>query len=229
MKNEKIKELLERGVAEVIDRKNLEKKLKSGKKLRVKLGIDPTGPKLHIGRAIIIRKLRDFQRLGHQIVLIIGDATAVIGDPSDKISKRPMLTKEQVKNNLRTYKNQIGKILDLKKTEFHYNSAWLKKINFIEVGELAESFSLQQMSARRNFKERMDKGEEVSMRESLYPLMQGYDSVAVRADVELGGFDQLFNLKAGRTIQEHFGQPKQDILMVEMLEGTDGRKMSTTW
>ncbi len=140
-----------------------------------------------------------------------------------------MLTSEAIKKNLTTYKNQVGKILDMSKVEFHHNSTWLSKLGFQEIAELAESFSVQQMSNRRNFKERFDKGEEVSLREFLYPLMQGYDSVAVKADVELGGFDQLFNVKAGRIIQKHYGQPEQDVLTIQMLEGTDGRKMSSSW
>lgn len=226
---QKIKEILERGTEDIIERDHLEKSLKSGKKLRVKFGIDPTGPKIHLGRAVPLRKLKAFQDLGHQIVLIVGDFTATIGDPSDKLSKRPMLTKEDVKKNMKSYKEQLGKILDMKKTELHYNSRWLDKLNFRETAELAESFSLQQMAQRRNFKERLDRGEDVSLRECLYPLMQGYDSVIVKADVEVGGFDQLFNLKAGRIIQKHYGQPEQDILTTQMIEGTDGRKMSTSW
>lgn len=225
----KIREILERGTEDVIEKNHLEKGLKSGKKLRVKFGIDPTGPKIHLGRAVPLRKLKAFQDLGHQIVLIVGDFTATIGDPSDKLSKRPMLTKEDVKKNMKSYKEQLGKILDIKKTELHYNSRWLDKLNLRKTAELAESFSLQQMEQRRNFKERMDKNEGVSLRECLYPLMQGYDSVVVKADVEIGGFDQLFNLKAGRIIQKHYNQPEQDILTTKMIEGTDGRKMSTSW
>lgn len=225
----KIKEVLERGVEDVIEREHLSYALAFGKKLRVKFGIDPTAPRIHLGRAVPLRKLRAFQELGHKIILIIGDFTATIGDPSDKLEKRPTLTKAQVEENMRDYVKQIGKILDMKKAEVRYNSDWLEKLNVRELSLLADSFSLQQMSARRNFKERMDRGEDVSMREALYPLMQGYDSVAVKADVEVGGFDQLFNLKAGRTIQKHFEQPQQDILTTQMLEGTDGRKMSASW
>lgn len=225
----RIKELLSRGVEDVFILENLQKKLQSGKKLRVKLGFDPTSPSVHIGRAIVLRKLRAFQDLGHIAVFIVGDFTAQIGDPSDKLEKRPMLSTEKIKENLKTYKEQIGKIIDLSKAKFHYNSAWLSKLGFQEIAELAESFSVQQMSARRNFKDRFDRGEEVSLREFLYPLMQGYDSVAVDADVELGGFDQLFNVKAGRIIQKHYGKPEQDVLTVQMLEGTDGRKMSSSW
>lgn len=226
---EKIKDIIETGTEDVFIKESLEKKLLSGKQLRVKLGFDPTGSNIHIGRAAILWKLRDFQDLGHKIVFIVGDFTARIGDPSDKISKRPMLSPEDIKENLKDYKNQVGKIIDLSKAEFRFNSEWLLKLGFNEIADLAESFSVQQMSNRRNFKDRFDKGEDVSLREFLYPLMQGYDSVAVGADVEIAGFDQLFNLKAGRVIQKHYGQPEQDVLTIKMLLGTDGRKMSTSW
>lgn len=225
----KIDEILTRGVEDVFVKESIKKKLMSGKQLRIKLGFDPTGSKIHIGRAIVLRKLRAFQDLGHQVIFIVGDFTAQVGDPSDKLEKRPMLKKEAIKENLKTYKQQVGKIIDLSKAKFYYNSTWLKKLGFQEISELAESFSIQQMSARRNFKDRFEKGEEVSLREFMYPLMQGYDSVMVKADIEIGGFDQLFNLKAGRVIQKHYGQPEQDVLTCQMLEGTDGRKMSTSW
>lgn len=225
----KIEELLTRGVEDVFVKESLEKKLKSGKQLRVKLGFDPTGSKIHIGRAIVLRKLRAFQDLGHKVVFIVGDFTAKIGDPSDKLEKRPMLTDEKIKENLKNYKDQIGKIIDLSKAEFHYNSKWLSKLTFSQTVELAETFSVSQMTSRRNFKDRLDRGDEVSLREFLYPLMQGYDSVAIKADIELGGFDQLFNLKAGRVVQKYYNQEQQDVLTISMLEGTDGRKMSTSW
>lgn len=228
-KEERITNLLNRGVVEVIEREHLEKALRSGKRLRVKLGIDPTGTKIHLGRAVAIRKLREFQDLGHQIILVIGGFTAQIGDPSDKLSKRPMLSEAQIKKNLKDYKAQLGKILDLKKTKFVNNASWLKKLTFREIANLAESFSVLQMLERRNFKDRFERHEEISLREFLYPLMQGYDSVAINSDVELGGTDQLFNLMAGRTIQKYYGKKEQDILVNEMLEGTDGRKMSTSW
>lgn len=227
--SQKIDAILSRGVEDIFIKDDLKKKLFSGKKLIIKLGFDPTGSKIHIGRAIVLRKLRDFQKLGHQIVFIVGDFTAQVGDPSDKLEKRPMLSRNTIKENLKTYKKQVGKIIDLSKVKFYYNSSWLNKLGFQEISELAESFSVQQMSARRNFKDRFEKGEEVSLREFLYPLMQGYDSVKVKADVEIGGFDQLFNLKAGRIIQKHYGLPEQNILTCQMLEGTDGRKMSTSW
>ncbi len=225
----KIKELLTRGVEEIIVKKELEEKLKSGKELRIKHGIDPTGEKIHIGRASLLWKLRQFQELGHKIVLIIGDFTAQIGDASDKLAKRPFLSEEQVKKNMTDYKTQISKILDMEKVELRYNSEWLARLTFREIGQLAEIFTVRQMMARRNFKERDEKGEEISLREFLYPLMQGYDSVAINADVEIGGFDQLFNLKAGREIQKFYNQKQQNIMTTKMLEGTDGRKMSTSW
>lgn len=226
---EKIQNLLTRGVEEVFVKEELEKKLKSGKRLKVKLGFDPTGANIHIGRAIVLRKLKEFQDLGHEIIFLVGDFTAKIGDPSDKLEKRPMLSDEKIKENLKDYKRQVGKIVNLKNAKFVFNSHWLNKLTFKEIAELAESFSVAQMSNRRNFKERLDKGDEVSLREFLYPLMQGYDSVYLKADVEIGGFDQLFNVKAGRIIQRHFNQPEQDVLTTVMLEGTDGRKMSTSW
>ena len=226
---DKIDELLSRGVEDIIVKEELKKALMSGRQLRVKLGVDPTGPKIHLGRAIPLRKLREFQKLGHQVIFIVGDFTAQVGDASDKSEKRPMLTRAAIDENLKDYKSQISKILDLSKTEFVYNSDWLSKLSFEEVTKLAECFTVQQMLARRNFKDRFDAGTEISLREFLYPLMQGYDSVAVKADLEIGGFDQLFNLKAGRIVQDYYNQPKQNLLTSMMLEGTDGRKMSTSW
>jgi len=226
---QKIEQLLTRGVADVIEREHLRSALHSGKQLRVKLGFDPTGSKIHIGRAIVLRKLRAFQNLGHKVVFIVGDYTARIGDPSDKLDKRPQLSDAQIKENIKDYKNQVGKIIDLSKAEFHFNSTWLKKLSLLDILDLARSFTMNQMIARRNFKERLEKGGDIGLEETYYPLFQGYDSVSVKSDIEIGGFDQLFNLKAGRVVQEHFKMPAQDILMTEMLEGTDGRKMSTSW
>ncbi len=225
----KIDELLSRGVEDVFVKESLKKKLMSGKVLRVKLGIDPTSVSIHLGRATLLHKLRKFQDLGHKAVLIVGDFTAQIGDPSDKLEKRPMLDSAKITENLKNYKETIGKIVNVERAEFVYNGDWLSKLGFAEICKLAETFSVQQMSARRNFKERFDKGEEVSLREFMYPLMQGYDSVAVQADIEIGGFDQLFNLKAGRVIQKQYSQSEQDVLTTQMLEGTDGRKMSSSW
>jgi len=228
-KQEKIRELLIRGVEEAIVKDSLEKKLKSGKKLRVKLGIDPTSPNLHLGRSITLLKLRDFQELGHKIVLIIGDFTGVIGDTSDKDSERPMLKSEVVKRNMRNYAAQAGKIIDLKKCEICHNSKWLGKLTYAEIGEQADQFSVTDFISRENIKRRLKAGTRVSLRETLYPLMQGYDSVAVRADVEIGGTDQRFNLLAGRKMQQKYGQEPQDIITNPLMEGTDGRKMSSSW
>jgi len=227
--NQKIKELLTRGVEEVIDFENLEKKLKSGKELRIKLGIDPTSPNIHIGRAVPLLKLRDFQELGHKIVFIIGDFTGVIGDTSDKESERPMLQSEQVKRNMENYIKQAGKIIDIDKCEIHYNSEWLGKLGYGEIGEHADVFSVSNFIARDNIKKRLDSGKRVSLREVLYPLMQGYDSVAIKADVELGGTDQRFNLLAGRELQKRYNQEPQDIITNPLIEGLDGRKMSSSW
>lgn len=227
--SKKIDELLSRGVEEVIDKEHLREKLLSGKQLRIKLGIDPTSPNLHIGRSIPLLKLRDFQELGHQVVLIIGDFTGVIGDTSDKDSERPMLEKKTIESHMKGYADQAGKILDIEKCEVRFNSEWLNKLNYGDIGEHADAFSVAEFIARDNIRRRLDAGKRVSLREMLYPLMQGYDSVAVEADVELGGTDQRFNLLAGRTLQHKYGQEPQDILMNPLLEGTDGRKMSSSW
>ena len=226
---EAIEGLLSRGVDEVIGEEELRKRLSSGERLRVKLGIDPTSPNLHLGRSIPLLKLRDFQDLGHQVVFIIGDFTGTIGDTSDKNSERPMLARDVVQANMKTYKEQAGKILDLSKCEVRYNSAWLSKPGYAEIGEQADQFSLNEFLSRELIKKRLDEGKRVSVRELLYPLMQGYDSVAIKADVELGGTDQRFNLLAGRTLQRHYGQTPQAIIMNPLVEGTDGRKMSSSW
>lgn len=225
----KINELLNRGVEEVIDKENLKKRLKSGKQLRIKLGIDPTSSNIHIGRAIPLLKLKDFQDLGHKVIFIIGDFTGVIGDTSDKESERPMLSKEQIRENMRNYVSQAGKILDIKKCEIKYNSEWLKKINYEELGKQADQFSLSDFISRENIKKRLDSGKRVSLRELLYPLMQGFDSVMVKSDVEIGGTDQKFNLLAGRELQRLYKQTSQNILTNPLIEGLDGRKMSSSW
>jgi len=226
---QKVEEILIRGVEEVVDKKNLEKKLKSGQQLRVKFGIDPTSPDIHLGRAVPLLKLRDFQRFGHKIILIIGDFTGLVGDTSDKDSERPMLTTVQVKQNMKTYVQQAGKIIDVKKCEIHYNSEWLGKLDYREIGRQADFFSLNEFISRENIKKRLEAGKRISLRELLYPLMQGYDSVVVKADVEIGGTDQRFNLLAGREMQRHFNQAPQDIITNRLIEGLDGRKMSSSW
>jgi len=226
---EKTKELLERGVEEIIGKDELIKKLESGETLRVKLGIDPTSPDIHLGRGVQLLKLRDFQELGHQVVFLIGNFTAEIGDTSDKESERPMLTTEDVENNLKTYLEQAAKIIDLEKTEIVYNKEWLSKLGYQEIGKQADAFSLNEFISRDNIKKRLDAGKRVSLRELLYPLMQGYDSVVVKADVELGGTDQRFNILAGRDLQKLYGQDPQSILLAPIIEGLDGRKMSSSY
>lgn len=184
---------------------------------------------VHIGHAVPILKLRAFQELGHQIVLIIGDATAQVGDTSDKDAERPMLKREETRKNAENYLSQFAKILDLSKLEVHYNSEWMDTTNFNTVGELAKNFSVAEMLDRDNFSKRYNAGVRISLQEFLYPIMQGWDSVQVRADVEVGGNDQYFNLLAGRPLQEAYGQPKQSIMTFNLIEGTDGRKMSKTY
>lgn len=228
--DKEIEELLTRGVAEIIDQKKLEEKLATGKKLRVKLGIDPTSPNLHLGRSVPLLKMRDFQNLGHTAVLIVGDFTGIIGDTSDKESERPMLSRETIEENRKHYFDQIGKIIDLEKAELRYNSEWLESLTYREIGEHADQFSLSDFIDRDNIKRRLDAGKRVSLRETLYPLMQGYDSIAVEADIELGGVDQRFNLLAGRTLQEHFGKDSQSLVITTFpILGLDGRKMSSSW
>ncbi len=225
----KIDALLTRGVSDIIHEDSLREKLMSGKQLRIKLGIDPTSPNIHLGRSIPLLKLKDFQELGHQIVFIVGDFTGVIGDTSDKESERPMIAAEAIEENKKTYYEQVGKILDVSRIEFRQNSEWLSPLTYGEIGMHADAFSVADFIARDNIKRRLEDGKRVSLREVLYPLMQGYDSVAMKADVEVGGTDQRFNLLAGRALQERFGQAPQDIVMGPLLNGTDGRKMSSSW
>lgn len=229
LNNKKIDELLSRGVEEIIDRSHLEKKLKSGKRLRVKLGIDPTSPNIHLGRSIPLLKLRDFQEVGHKIILIIGDFTGVIGDTSDKDSERPMLQKETVEENLKTYIKQASKIINVDTAEIYHNSEWLKELNYMDIGHQAGAFSLNEFISRENIDRRLNDGKRISLRELFYPLMQGYDSVKVNANVEIGGTDQRFNLLAGRDMQRLYGQEPQDILTNPLIEGLDGRKMSSSF
>jgi len=222
-------EILERGVVEVIGKEELAAQMRAGRAIVVKLGIDPTSPNIHIGRAAALLKLRDFERLGHKIIFIVGDFTGVIGDTSDKDAERPMLTEKEVKYNMRTYLAQAGKIINIKKAIVKRNSRWLSKLRYKDIGKHADAFSVADFIARDNIKRRLDKGARVSLRELLYPLMQGYDSVAVRADLEIGGTDQRFNMLAGRTLQERAGQKPQAVMTLNILPGTDGRKMSSSW
>lgn len=226
MKNkaELINKILSRGVEEIIIREHLEKKLNSGRKLRVKLGIDPTAPEIHLGHSVVLRKLRQFQDAGHKAVLIIGDFTAQIGDPSGRNEERKPLTEAQVKMNMKQYLTEAGKILDIKKAEIRKNSEWHKKGGPTSLLNIARAVSIQQVLKRDDFEKRMKENLDVSMLETLYPILQGYDSIAVKADVELGGTDQKFNLLMGRRIQRAFGLPEQDVLMTPLVEGTDGTK-----
>lgn len=224
-----IKNLLEKWVSQIIDKENLEKKLKSWKTLRIKFGIDPTWTTVHIWHAVPILKLREFQKLWHQIVIIIWDATAQVWDTSDKNAERPMLTREETLANAKDYLQQFGKILDIDKVEVRFNSQWMDKTNFNYVWELAKNFSVAEMLDRDNFSKRYNSWVRISLQEFLYPIMQGYDSVMINADVELGWNDQYFNLLAWRRLQEAHGQEKQDIMMFNLIEWTDGRKMSKTF
>jgi tyrosyl-tRNA synthetase len=229
MADDIITEILSRSIDNIVDRESLEKRLRSGDKLRIKFGIDPTSPNIHLGRAVPLLKLRLFQALGHQIVFLVGDFTAMIGDTSDKEAERPMIAREQVLDNLKSYTDQAGKILDMNKVEVVYNSHWLNGLTFKEISEQADVFSVNDFISRSNIKDRLDKGGRVSLREMLYPMMQGYDSVQIKSDIEIGGADQWFNMLAGRKLQKHFNQEPQDILALTLVEGTDGRKMSSSW
>ena len=218
---------LTRGAAQIISEAELAEKLRANRPLRVKLGVDPTSADLHLGHTIILRKLRDFQKLGHQAVLIIGDFTALIGDPSGRSVTRPTITREEVDRNAQTYREQAFKILDERKTEIVYNGSWLGKLSFEDVIRLNGRVTLQQLLQREDFRDRIKNEQPIHAHEIQYPIMQAYDSVMVRADVELGGTDQLFNILLGRQLQKQNGQPQQIVLLTSILEGLDGRqKMS---
>jgi tyrosyl-tRNA synthetase len=219
--------VLERGVEEIINKEHLEAQLEKGEKLRVKLGIDPTSPDLHLGHTVVLRKLRQFQDAGHKAVLIIGDFTATIGDPSGRSELRPKLSKEQAKENMKNYLKEAAKVLDIKKAEVRHNSEWYGKKNALFLFELASKFTVARALERNDFQKRIKEGRDVGLLEMLYPIFQGYDSVEIKADVELGGTDQKFNLIMGRKVQERYGQTPQDIITMPLIEGTDGvRKMS---
>jgi tyrosyl-tRNA synthetase len=220
-------EVLKRGGSQFISEAELKAKLRENRALRIKLGVDPTSPDLHLGHSVNLFKLRQFQDLGHLGVLIIGDFTSMVGDPSGRSSTRPMLTREQVMANAETYKNQAFKILDPSRTEIVFNSEWLGKMTFLDVVQLNSRVTLQQMLQREDFKIRMEEGLPVYLHELQYPIMQGWDSVVVRADVELGGTDQLFNIMVGRDLQKEQGQAQQVACLQPILEGLDGsQKMS---
>ncbi|MEY2548869.1 MAG: tyrosyl-tRNA synthetase [Verrucomicrobiota bacterium] len=218
---------LKQGAAQIISEAELRAKLALGRPLRVKLGVDPTSPDLHLGHAIILKKLRQFQDLGHQAVLIIGDFTSMIGDPSGRSATRPQLSREQVAANAETYRAQAFKVLDAERTQLVANGDWHSKMGFHDVIRLNSMVTLQQMLQREDFRNRIDEGHPIHAHEIQYPIMQGWDSVMVKADVELGGTDQLFNCLVGRDFQKHEGQPQQVVFVLPILEGLDGSmKMS---
>ena len=221
---------IKRGIAELIDEKELRKKLERGAPLRIKVGFDPTAPDLHLGHTVVMHKMRHFQELGHHVIFLIGDFTGRIGDPSGRSETRPPLTEEQVLANAETYKKQVFKILDPQKTEVAFNSAWLGKMDATGFIKLASSYTVARMMERDDFEKRFREQRPISIHEFLYPLCQGYDSVALKSDVEMGGTDQKFNLLVGRTLQAHYGIESQCILTLPLLEGTDGvRKMSKSY
>lgn len=220
-------QVIKRGAEELIVEQELVEKLKSGKPLRVKAGFDPTAPDLHLGHTVLINKLRQLQDLGHHIIFLIGDFTGMIGDPTGKNATRPPLTRSQIAENAKTYQAQVFKILDSAKTEIAFNSTWMDTLNPADMIRLASSYTVARMLERDDFGKRYKSGQPIAIHEFLYPLVQGYDSVALKADLELGGTDQKFNLLVGRELQRHWGLPSQCILTMPLLEGLDGAtKMS---
>ena len=219
--------LIKRGADELLIEAELVEKLKTGRPLRIKAGFDPTAPDLHLGHTVLINKLRHFQDLGHHVMFLIGDFTGMIGDPTGKNATRPPLTREQILENAKTYQEQVFKILDPEKTEICFNSTWFEPIGAAGMIKLAALHTVARMLERDDFSKRYANGQPIAIHEFLYPLCQGYDSVAMRADVELGGTDQKFNLLVGRELQKHYGQAPQCVLMMPLLEGLDGvNKMS---
>lgn len=228
--NEQLK-IIKKGAAEIISEedivKKLEKSAKENKPLTIKLGLDPSAPDIHLGHTVVLRKMKAFQDLGHQVVIIIGDATGMIGDPTGKSAVRKQLSHEQVLENARTYQEQIFKILDREKTIVKFNSEWLQTMNFMDVANLASKYTVARMLERDDFKKRFASNQSISIHEFFYPLMQGYDSVAIKADIEMGGTDQKFNILMGRTLQKEYDQEPQIALLMPIIEGTDGvKKMS---
>jgi tyrosyl-tRNA synthetase len=220
-------EIIRRGCDELLVEAELVEKLKSGRPLRIKAGFDPTAPDLHLGHTVLLNKMRQLQDLGHQVIFLIGDFTGMIGDPTGKNATRPPLSPEQVEENAHTYQAQVFKILDPERTEVEFNSRWMGAMNAADMVKLAATHTVARMLERDDFSKRYGSGQPIAIHEFLYPLIQGYDSVALKADLELGGTDQKFNLLMGRELQHHFGQPRQCILTLPLLEGLDGvNKMS---
>ena len=224
--NEQLREL-KRGTEEILVEKDFIERIKSKKPLRIKVGFDPTAPDLHLGHTVIINKMRQFQEFGHEVIFLIGDFTGMIGDPSGVNQTRPVLTREEVDENAKTYKKQIYKILDKEKTRIEFNSKWMKKITSAQLIDIASKYTVARMLERDDFKQRFKSENPISVHEFLYPLVQGYDSVALEADLEMGGTDQKFNLLVGRHLQQIYGQTPQTIITLPLLEGLDGvKKMS---
>ena len=222
--------IIQSGAAQIVPEAALLEKLKRGKPLNIKLGVDPTAPDIHLGHAVPLRKLRAFQDLGHQVTLIIGDGTALIGDPSGRNTTRPQLTRDQIKENAQTYVDQAFKILDPEKTTLRYNSEWILSLGMEDLLKIASNFTVARILERDDFHNRYTSNQSISLHEFLYPIMQAYDSVVIEADVELGGTDQLFNLLAGRELMEKMGMEPQVCLTLPLLEGTDGvKKMSKSY
>lgn len=222
-----ILEKIKLGTSQIIPEDQLLKKLETGKKLKIKLGMDPTSPDLHLGHSVVLEKMKEFQDLGHEIIFLIGDFTARIGDPTGRSKTRPPLTEEQIKHNTKTYFDQVSKILDPKKITVRYNSEWLGKLTAIDIIKICGHVTLAQLAEREDFANRIKNNQPIGIHELLYPLLQGYDSVELKADVELGGTDQTFNLIMGRHLQEKYDQAPQAIVTVPLLEGLDGvAKMS---
>jgi tyrosyl-tRNA synthetase len=227
MTNTKFATILKRGVAEIITEAELLRLLNSGRILNLKQGFDPSAPDIHLGHIVGLRKLRQFQELGHKVTLIVGDWTARIGDPSGQSATRPMLSPNEIKNNAQTYMEQFFKVVDKDKTELRWQSEWFSQFTLDEVIKLTSKFTIAQLLAREDFNKRYGSGNPISLTEMLYPLLQGYDSVAIKADVEFGGIDQKFNCLVGRELQQSTGQPPQQVFLVPLLIGMDGRqKMS---
>jgi tyrosyl-tRNA synthetase len=220
-------ELIKRGAVEVVPEEELVAKLRRGRPLKIKAGFDPTAPDLHLGHTVLIQKMKQFQDLGHEVIFLIGDFTGMIGDPSGKSETRKQLTREEVLRNAETYKEQIFKILDPQKTVIEFNHRWMEKLDAVGLIELAAKYTVARMLEREDFRQRYQRQQSISIHEFLYPLVQGYDSVVLKADVELGGTDQRFNLLIGRELQREYGQEPQVVLTMPLLEGTDGtQKMS---
>lgn len=227
MKEEEILNSIKERAVNIYSEESLLKKLKSGKQLRIKMGADPSRPDLHLGHSVVLRQLKKLQDLGHKIVFIIGDFTGMIGDPSGKSKTRPSLSYEETRKNGQTYFEQVGKILDVSKTEIRYNSEWLSKMNFEDVIKLCSKYTVARMLERDDFANRFQNNAPISVHELLYPLVQGYDSVAINADIEVGGTDQTFNLLVGRDLQKDYGEDAQDVITFPLLVGLDGKeKMS---